>query len=282
MSEQNDKLDAPQVDNATEPVVGGTDGTEVTPPVAPKGNEVPNEAANKVSTEPAGFNAEISYKELQDRYGKLDKSYAEIRRAYTQSSQKAAENEKKLDQMMKMLAKATETPIDPQQFIRDVQSRGHEPILELIQRENKKAREELEAEYGKVLQENQSYVASLEAKFLKEQMRGDSVNFPGFKELEPVMAELVEDPALPIDPNAPIDVQMRALYKLAKSRSADDAIKKAHEEGARAKEKELAKEASTTIAGGGRTTGTTVPDWSKLSPDEHRKKLIELYGIAER
>lgn len=282
MTEENDKLAAPTQDNADKPVVGGTDGTESTPPVAPKGDEALKDTATKTPSEPAGFNAETSYKDLQERYGKLDKSYSEIRRAYTQSSQRAAEYEKKLDQMMKMLSKATETPIDPQQFIRDVQSRGHEPIVELINREKQKLQADFEDQYGKVLKENQSYIASLEARFLKEQMRNDEANFPGFKDLEPVMADLVEDPNLPIDPNAPVNEQMKALYKLARARSADDAILKAHEEGARAKEKELAKEASTAVAGGGRTAGTTVPDWSKLSPEEHRKKLIELYGIAER
>ena len=152
----------------------------------------------------------------------------------------------------------------------------------MIQKEREKLASELETKYGKIIQEGNTRTQSLEAQFLKEQMRHDDVNFPGFKELEPIMGDLLDDPALPIRDDAPIAEQMQALYKLAKSRSADDAINKARAQGAADKEKELAKEANTTIAGGGKQAGTTVPNFDKLSVDEHRKALIGLYGIAER
>lgn len=280
--EVDNNQNAPELDNAGTAVEGEADGTIVKPSDASEGGDALNENANNAQTKPDGFNAETSFKELQDRYGKLDASYKEIRRAYTQSTQKSAQFEKQLSQITEMLAKATETPIDPQQFIRDVQTHGHKPILDLIQREQDKARKGLEDKYGKSLDETKSYAATLEAKLLKSEMRADVENFPGFRELEPVMADLLEDPALPISPDLSIQEQMVALYKLAKVRSADNAIRQAHADGAAAKEKELAKEAGTTVAGGGKAPGVTQIDWDKLSPEEHRKKLIQLYGIAER
>jgi len=73
------------------------------------------------------------------------------------------------------------------------------------------------------------------------------------------------------------------LYKLANDRSAGEAVKLAEKQGYDKATKELVKESKTTVTGGGKTAGSTVPDLNKVSDvDKLREIVSQMHGIADR
>lgn len=239
------------------------------------------EAAKKPVEQKPAFNAETSHKELIDRHAKLDKSYRELQKHATHSSMKAAELEKKLDQVLTHLAKASEVEIDPQQFVRDVNERGHLPIVELIKKEVDSVRTALEKKSGELSEAQELKISQLEAELYIERMKADAKNFPGFAELQEQFGDILDDPNNGIREDLPVLEQLKALYNIAKTRSAEQAVALAKEEGKKDAEKQLAKEAAAHTAGGGKTPGTTEPDWDNMPLDKHRKLLVDMYGIRE-
>lgn len=282
---KDDKLKAPPIteDKAKESVVG-VEKEVVTPSDAAEANaqaEKERLAANKQPEQKPVFNSETSYKELLERHSRQEKSYKELQKHATQQSMKAAELEKKLDQVLSTLAKATEVEIDPQQFIRDVNERGHVPIVDLIHKEVDKVRQALKEEHGTITSAQENKIARLEADLTIERMGRDTKNFPGFDELSQSFGEILDDPECPVRPDLPIYDQLKALYNIAKTRSADQAVILAKEEGKKEAENQIAKEAKAHTAGGGKTAGVTEPDWDNMPLEKHRKLLVDTYGIRE-
>lgn len=281
---KDDKVETPAAEGAekVESPIEGNEGKSPSDAAAVNAEAKKEvEAANKAKEQKPAFNLEASHKELLDRHGRLDKSYKELQKHATQSSMKAAELEKKLDQVLTHLAKSAEVEIDPQAFVRDVNERGHLPIMELIKKEVDSVRTALEKKSGELSESQELKIAQLEAELYIERMKADSKNFPGFADLQEQFGEILDDPNCPIRQDLSVLDQLKALYNIAKTRSAEQAVALAKEEGKKETEKQLAKEAAAHTAGGGKTPGTTEPDWDNMPLDKHRKLLVDMYGIRE-
>lgn len=282
---KDDKHEAPAIEaDKVEKPIEGNDKEVASPSDAAEVNRVAKEelsAANKQPELKPAFNPETSHKELIEKYSKQERSYKELQKHATQQSMKAAELEKKLDKLLTSFEKATQVEIDPQQFIRDVNERGHAPIVELIGKEVEKVRNAIIEEHGKITSAQETKIYKLEADLLIERMGRDTKNFPGFDDMKEKFGEILDDPECPVRQDLPIFDQLQALYNIAKTRSADTAVILAKEEGKKEAETQLAKEAKAHTAGGGKTAGTTEPDWDNMPLDKHRKLLIDTFGIRE-
>jgi hypothetical protein len=266
----NDNQDAPLKEDNADKTVDSAD--------IPKIDDQESTAA-KVEESIPGFNAQTSYESLQSELAKQTKAYNEIRKEFTRRTQHESELQKKLDQVYDTLAKATETPIDPEQFIRDLRTQGPKAFEPHFS----KWVEPMKAEHNKQIEERDARALKLETNFELLRRRTDAESYPDFKQLEPIMAEIAESDNCPVNWNLGVSECYDLLYKLAKDRSAEKAVKIAHQAGKQEAEKELVKEAKTAVTGGGKTAGTTVPnldnekDISKL-----RELVIQLHGVADR
>jgi hypothetical protein len=234
------------------------------------------------NTDPAVdvFDAQKNYDAMVSKYDALNKSYSEIRKEFTRRTQHESELQKKMDSLFKMMSDATETPIDPEQFIRDLQSQGPKALEPHF----KKWVEPIQTEYSKAIEERDSKILKLETMSELERRRRDSESYPDFSKLESVMQEIVDSDDCPVNWNLGVGECYDLLYKLAKDRSAEEAVKIAREEGKKDAEKRLAKEANTAVAGGGKSPGATEPNWDELrnDPKKLREVVAQLYGVADR
>lgn len=225
-------------------------------------------ADKPVSTTPA-FDAKTSYDTLQ-------KSYAELRKEFTRRTQHESELQKKLDNLAQTLAKATETPIDPQQFLKDLQTQPDKALEPLLM----KHIEGVKSEYAQKLDEMSQRLSLSEFRAERLARLSDSENYPDFKKLEPLMKQLAEDENTPLDFNREPGELIDALYKLARTLSMEQAINEAKTMGKKEAETQLAKEAATSVVTGGKSGVPTSPgeikDLSKL-----RQYFVNQIGEAE-
>jgi len=221
-----------------------------------------------VSTTPA-FDAKTSYDTLQ-------KSYSELRREFTRRTQHESELQKKLDNLAQTLAKATETPIDPQQFLRDLQTQPDKALEPLLMKHT----EGIKSEYAQKMEEMSQRLSLSEFRAERLARIGDSESYPDFKKLEPLMKQLADDENTPLDFNREPGEIIDALYKLARTLSMESAIQEAKSIGKKEAEAQLVKEAATSVATGGKSGGPTNPseikDLSKL-----RQYYVNQIGEAE-
>jgi hypothetical protein len=111
-----------------------------------------------------------------------------------------------------------------------------------------------------------------------DKRRNDVTNYPGFKELEPVMQQIADDnPA--IDLSKDLNRVLDALYKLARASHSDTAIQEAEKFGRQQAEVGLAKEAKTSVAGGGKGAQVGI-DPKKMTGAQLRQHFVNL-GMAE-
>jgi ribosomal protein S11 len=74
-----------------------------------------------------------------------------------------------------------------------------------------------------------------------------------------------------------------ALYKLAKDRSSEQAIQEAVKIGEKKAEEKLVKESKTTVTGGGKSSGSAVPDFNKIDDVVKLREIVsQLHGVADR
>jgi hypothetical protein len=265
----NDKQPTPLADN---------DGTPVNDADTSKGIGDQKPTDNNLPV-PKEFNVQQSYEELQSKFDNLNKSYGEIRKSFTQRSQESAALQKKLDEVYDTLRKATETPIDPAQFIRDLQTQGPKALQPHFQ----KWLEPIKVDYEGRLSEANSKNLALETEVNLMRRRSDATNYPDFIKLEPVMKELSDDPNCPVNWNMSIADCIDTLYKLAKDRSAEQAVEEARKLGKDSADSKLAREAKAGTAGGGKSVSTSTPDLNKITDiDELRKVVAAQIGVAER
>lgn len=247
-----------------------------------KGSEAGKGTTAKTEEAAAGFNPETRFNELADRYAKLEKRHKDAERFGTQSSMKAAEMEKQLKALSEQIAKLSETPIDPQEFLRDVNKRGHLPIMELVKKELEKQARQLSESYEAKLTAAEDNRLHMEADWTRDRLAADATNFPNYRELEKTFGDILDEDPCPVRADLPIRDQLVALYQVARNRNAEKAVKLAHAEGKQEAEKELVKEAKTAVTGGGKAPGTTVPNIDNMNVDDARKALIGIYGVADR
>ena len=212
------------------------------------------------------------------------KSYEELRKEFTRRTQHEKElmsrlsaMEESAKQQAELLAKATEEPYNPDVFMETWKAQGPKALDPYIQKRDAAIR----ADYDKRLSEIQQKTMQQDITLNLALRRGDEENYPDFHSLEGVMNDIATAESCPVDLTKPIPEVLDALYKLAKEQHSIEAIKQAEKLGAQNKEQELAKEAATAVAGGGKHQGVTSPDFSKMSVSDMRKHLISKIGEAE-
>lgn len=186
--------------------------------------------------------------------------------------------QKQIADMSQAIQQLTKKPYSPADFIRDLQQKGPEAVIPLIQEEKAKIAEELRKEIAEVrgVLDEERTLRSL------AERRSDSENYPDFRELEPVMKEILDEQGPKFNLNRAPGELMDELYKLAKERKADEALKDAEQFGRKNAERQLAKEAKANVAGGGKTAGSAMPDISKMSTGKLREHLASLGAVADR
>jgi len=221
-----------------------------------------------VSSTPA-FDAKTSYDTLQ-------KSYGELRREFTRRTQHESELQKKLDSLASTLAKATETPIDLQQFLKDLQTQPDKALEPLLMKHT----EGIKATYDQKMADMSNKLSLSEFRSERLARVVDGENYPDFKKLEPLMKQLADDENTPLDFNREPGEIIDALYKLARTLSMESAIQEAKSLGKKEAETQLAKEASTSVVTGGKSGVPTSPSEIK-DINALRKYFVSQIGEAE-
>jgi len=259
-------------DNSSEAVSKTTDTANIT-------EQSKEDTATKTEPVVQAFDAQKNYEALLRQNEQINKSYSELRKEFSRRTAHESELKKQIDSMTDLLSKATETPIDPEQFIRDLRTHGPKAFEPHVQ----KWVEPIRKEYDKAISEKEAKINNLEVQVNLMSRRSDSDNYPDFKKLEPLMNELVQDESCPVNWNMGISECIDALYKLARDRSADQAIQEAVKIGEKKAEEKLVKEAKTAITGGGKSSGTAVPDLNKVEDVAKLRELVsQLHGVADR
>jgi len=208
------------------------------------------------------------------------KNYEELRREFTRRTQEASDVKRQLQEIQsgyKLLAdqfaKATEKPIDPEQFMRDFQTQGPKAL-------DSYAKKYYVEPLAQKIHALESEAIDRNAKLAVLIRRADSDNYPDFKKLEDKMYEIIEK--TPEFDNMPdIERMLDRAYEIARERSSVDAIKAAEEMGKAKAEAQIAKEARTAVATGGKNAGTSSADLRRMDFDKLEKLVESMHGVAE-
>ncbi len=211
--------------------------------------------------------------------------YKELQRAYTQETQKRANFERqwaqitaKLEEQAKHLAELRKQPYDREKFLAEFQDKGPE-VLRPIWAEDINA---VKTEYSKQLDSYRQQMEGMAWKLTLSEFRSDAENYPDFKKLEPVIAQMLEDPNCPVDFSKPKEHVVAALYQLARQTSSAEAIKMAEAEGQKKAEARIVKESKATVTGGGKAASISQPDLSKMDVKALRDYYVQLNGVVDR
>lgn len=230
---------------------------------------------NSVAQE-TGWDAKTSYEDLRKQYDTITKSYGELRKEFTRRTQYESELQKKIDSLTQVINKATEEPINPEQFFKDLQTQGPKALEPLWA----KREEALKQEYVKELEQERNERIGMQYQLAKFTRRQDVENYPDFQQLEPIMAQLAADESVPLDMTRTPDEVLDTLYKLARNLNADKAVKQARDIGRQEADAQSAKEANASVAGGGKAGPVTDP--SKIDDiGEMRKFFVNQIGESE-
>lgn len=266
MEQPNGSTAAPeQQSNAgTQDVAGSTASSE-----AGKGNAVTT--PNPVKQDQPQVNYEAKYKELQRAYTQETQRRSQIERQW-------ATIEKRMEEQAKHLAELRKQPYDRDRFLAEFQEKGPDALKPFWEEQLNALKEEHSKNYSASQSENRS----LRTKIALMERRSDAENYPDFRKLEPVIAEMLNDPDNPIDFNRPIEQIIDVLYTMARQTSSAEALRAAEAAGAASAETKLVKESKTTVTGGGKAASVTKPDLASMTTAELRKHMIELNGVVDR
>lgn len=254
--------------------------SDAPPTKEPDKKEVPADKSGK--PEDGSLKETTSLDSLQDKYNQLDKNNAELRKTWTQDRQRFAELRKQNDElndtvknMVSEFGKLSRKKVDPTQFMEKLKTQGPSALDEYFGSELKAER----ANYDKNVTELQDNLRVMEFKLEYVTRATNSKEYPDFVALEPKMNEIASAPDCPVDRNAPMGDRLDALYKLAVESSSGDAVKLAREQGKKAGEAQLAKEANSSVAGSGKSYGGgPVIDPHTMDLEKLRKVI----GVADR
>jgi len=211
-----------------------------------------------------------------------EKSYKELQRKFTQTAQEAAAVKRQMEAMQKLweskFAEATKKPVNLEEFFTNLRAQGPDAILPYLKPELEKLQSAYADQFSNVQRENGAL--RMELSLLNRRL--DSKNYPDFTALEPKMRELVDSGTAPIDFTKPMDEVIDALYNLVRTKNSEEAIKLAEKAGHAKAEAELAKEAKTAVAGGGKGTSTTPADMWKMPLDKLEQLVGQMHGVADR
>lgn len=232
--------------------------------------------AQQVKTEQGG------QEDWQAKFVQLERSYKEATRKL--SSQGAEKNQyraqldsmnKQLQDVHKALQTMSKKPFEFGQFLEDLQARGPQALFDSIQ-------EPLTAEFEQIRTQNQKLATELQGIKVEravEAARANTKKYPEFDKYEAEMTEAYLSGALPMDTSkmSPTEI-VDKLYSLVRLAHSEDHFKAAEQLGKIKAEKELAREAQSSVAGGGKPITPAVKDPNAMSAAELRAKL----GVAER
>lgn len=228
--------------------------------------------------EQPAFDVQKSYEELRKEFTRTTQNYARDRKTWNQTLNEMQAMKQSQAQLAELLSKATEQPVDPAQFWQDLQSQGPKAFDGYLKKHVDSATKAIQEAYT----EQANKALGLEIKFEKMSRRMDSKNYPDWDKLEPIMNEIADpdnNEPTPIDWNQPIGLVYDALYKLARSRSSEDAVKAAEQFGKAQAEKQLGKEAATAVPGGGKG-GSVTTDPRNMTAPQLRQYFIS-QGMVE-
>ncbi len=223
--------------------------------------------------------------EVQPSGDVFEKRFKDMERKFTKAAQERASFFKEretlqsqLSSMQQALQSLTKKPYSPEQFIRDLEQKGPEALTPLLEERMGAFKDAAAKEKSEMVERIQTLEMHNELNY----RRGDAEKYPDFRKLEVTMQEVWESEDSGIDPNQPIGTVLDKLYELAKSRHSTDAVKAAEQAGYNKATKELAKESATTVAGGGKASGTALPDLQKMSAKQIRDLLSSMNGVVDR
>lgn len=242
---------------------------------APASNPDPSGQAIDTQTSQPSFDVQKSYDELRKQFTRVTQDYSKDRKTWNQTLSELQALKQAQAQLAETLSKATETPIDPARFYEDFKTQGPKVFDGYVNKRIGEATKKLQEAYT----EQANTALLLEAKLEKLHRKLDSKNYPDFAELESVMQEIADSENCPIDWNQPIGVVYDALYKLARTRSSENAVKAAEEFGKKSADDAARKEAATAVPGGGKG-GAPAIDPKNMSAEQLRQYFIQ-QGMVE-
>lgn len=276
-------------DNGGQPTLTATPATDASSVSSPtEGGQNPTDTT--VQSGQAGQDWSKKVSDLQLLLDRQSKSYNELRgKLVTQGSEKnrfaeeLKEMKAQMTQIASVLAKATEAPYDGDQFMEELRAQGPQAIEKHI----KGVLEKQAQSYESKLSSLSTNMRRMTTEFHVKECRSDSKNYPDFQQMESTMAEVMnqlrENHKAGLTGN-PDDVDPRELvdflYNEAKLRHSQDALKAAEAHGAAKAASELAKEASTAVVSGGKSTKPVPQDLASMSSSE-LAELIKAQGKFE-
>lgn len=271
-------------DNQATPAEGQVATTNAPNASEPANAEVSKAPATvETKTAEPEFDYRKSYDELRKEFTKVTMDRSELRKSYDLTAKELKELREAQKQLTQMLQQATERPINPEEFIRDLQTQGPKALDKYLESKLKGVHqtyeEKIQAIQAKLQEESQARDLA-QMNFELYRRRTDKEGYPDFAKLEPEMQKIVDSPNCPIDVNQPIADVYDALYNLAKAQQSDKAIAQAVDFGRKQAEGSLAKEAATAVAGGGKTGAVTNPAEIK-DTKQLRKYFVDMLGEAE-
>lgn len=240
----------------------------------------PKDTANNGAGTPPAFDPQKSYESIAAELGNVTKSYKALQAEFTRRNQDNSEVRKQLEGLHKLFQEATKEEISPEEFMKSLQKDGVKAFDPL--REQWVA--PIKEDYNKQISELQSQRLQDRNALAVMRRELDTKNYPDWVALKPAMNAIVESPNCPIDwSTGDLDAIYDTLYKLAKDSRADESVKKAKEIGAKEEQSRAAKEAAASVAGGGKTAGSTTPDLEKVKDiSKLREMVAAMHGVADR
>jgi phage-related protein len=219
-------------------------------------------------------------------YETLEKSYKELQRFSTQTAQERAELRKQLQsleqshkQLSTSLTSALQPQVDPQQFIEDLNKLGPKALEKYFAEREAAIENKFKETYGSQVEQIQAQYNQMMIEREIDRRKADAVNYPGFADLEPIMEQMARDENMALDLTRNPSQVLDALYKLARASHSDTAIQQAEKFGRQQAEAGLAKEAKTSVAGGGKGSGNAI-DPKKMTSVQLKNHFQSL-GMVE-
>jgi len=255
-------------------------------PVGPDASTTENDTASKTD---GGANGEDALTRLTAEYETLQKRYKDAERKITELGQDRSHISKSFESLtgqiadlQQKLAAATKKPLpSKEQFIADLQAKGIEALMPYIN----EPVNEVKTHYERQLEERDEKMLKMELAFEKADMARDVANYPGFSELWPEMQKLARSESTPVNFDLGVRQSLDALYKLARADHSGDAILEAEKEAKAKAEANLAKEAKSTVAGGGKkgsATHISEEELRKMPVDKLREVVAQMHSVADR
>lgn len=281
MEQEIQSNDSSQSDSATPDVGSDSSATkDINPGASDVSNTTQTPTPNSGDVN-KGQNQQPSPDIFEKRFKDMESKFTRTRQQQLAEQKEKSRLESQLAELSKAVQTLTKKPYSPADFIKDLQEKGPEAIFPLVEEKLKLAQE-------KASQDQKAYadrIELLETKNALSNLRADSENYPDFRKLEDTMKEIWESEECPHDiqdPKLGPDQVLVKLYELAKAKHSQDAVKAAHEDGLKSGQKQLAKEASTSVATGGKAGGTAIPDTKNMDTKTLRALIQSMGGVVDR